>query len=86
MGAKRFKLLGMWTFLGDFAYQRVVEPDHFLRQWASLIDWEESSTRGGIVMSRGKRWSRRSISTAWVAVGMWAISAWSSKPTQRPSL
>lgn len=40
MGRRRFKVLGFGTFFGDLVYQRAVEPGHFLRQLASLINWE----------------------------------------------
>lgn len=45
MGRRRFKVLGFGTFFGDFLYQPAVEPDHFLRQLASLIDWEWFTNR-----------------------------------------
>ncbi len=39
MGRWRFKQLGQGSFFGDMVYERVVPPDHFLRQLAKVVDW-----------------------------------------------
>ena len=40
MGRKRYKQVGQGSFFGDFVYQQVIPPDHFLVKLKELIPWD----------------------------------------------
>ena len=53
MGKRRYKRLGMGSFFGMPVYERVVPDSHFLRQLATMVDWERYGERL-IALYRGR--------------------------------
>ncbi|MGQ9595190.1 MAG: hypothetical protein ACUVXH_11765 [Anaerolineae bacterium] len=45
MTPQRFQETGESSFFGSFVYDRVVPPDHFLRQLRERIPWERFSEK-----------------------------------------
>lgn len=41
MGRRRYKQMGGESFFGDLVFDRAVPQDHFLRQLAALVNWEQ---------------------------------------------